>query len=127
MPTSASPIEPTDPRERFAKPPFPQGKQKGAGSANELDPPADYGEATYQGHGRLLGRAALITGRIVASAGPSHYVSRRRAPTSCSRSSKVMKPNRRTLTRPYAWSRLRVAKRSLYRVTSARNRFVKPW
>ncbi len=62
MPTSASLIEPTDPRERFAKPPFPQGKQKGAGSASELDPPADYGEATYQGHGRLLGRAALITG-----------------------------------------------------------------
>jgi hypothetical protein len=62
MASSSSPAEPRDPRERFAKPPFPQGKQKGSGSAAELDPPADYGETTYQGHGRLSGRAALITG-----------------------------------------------------------------
>jgi len=59
---SASLVEPRDPRERFAKPPFPQGKQTGSGSASELDPPADYGESTYQGHDRLTGRAALITG-----------------------------------------------------------------
>jgi NAD(P)-dependent dehydrogenase (short-subunit alcohol dehydrogenase family) len=51
-----------DPRERFAKPPFPQKKQSGSGSASELDPPAEYGEATYEGHGRLTGRVALITG-----------------------------------------------------------------
>jgi NAD(P)-dependent dehydrogenase (short-subunit alcohol dehydrogenase family) len=51
-----------DPRERFAKPPFPQKKQSGSGSASELDPPAEYGEATYDGHGRLTGRVALITG-----------------------------------------------------------------
>ena len=51
-----------DPRERFAKPPFPQGKQTGSGSSNELDPPADYGESTYEGHDRLVGRTALITG-----------------------------------------------------------------
>ena len=58
-----SPIaEPIDPRERFAKPPFPQSKQSGSGSANELDPPADYGETSYAGHKRLTGRAALITG-----------------------------------------------------------------
>lgn len=55
-------IEPRDPRERFPKPPFPQGKQTGSGSASELDPQADYGESTYQGHSRLSGRAALITG-----------------------------------------------------------------
>jgi NAD(P)-dependent dehydrogenase (short-subunit alcohol dehydrogenase family) len=59
---STSLVEPRDPRERFAKPPFPQGKQTGSGSSNQLDPPADYGETTYKGHGRLLGRAALITG-----------------------------------------------------------------
>jgi NAD(P)-dependent dehydrogenase (short-subunit alcohol dehydrogenase family) len=59
---STSIVEPRDPRERFAKPPFPQGKQTGSGSSNELDPPADYGETTYKGHDRLLGRAALITG-----------------------------------------------------------------
>jgi NAD(P)-dependent dehydrogenase (short-subunit alcohol dehydrogenase family) len=55
-------VEPVDPRERFAKPPFPQEKQSGSGSSEELDPPADYGELSYQGHGRLLGRTALITG-----------------------------------------------------------------
>jgi len=62
MSSSPSVIEIQDPRERFAKPPFPQGKQTGAGSAQQLDPPADYGETTYKGYGRLVGRAALITG-----------------------------------------------------------------
>ena len=51
-----------DPRERFAKPPFPQPQQQAPGSSNSLQPPADYGEATYVGHGKLRGRAALITG-----------------------------------------------------------------
>ncbi|RXH53985.1 SDR family oxidoreductase [Granulicella sibirica] len=51
-----------DPRERFAKPPFPQGKQSGVGSSEQLDPKAEYGENTYVGHGKLRGRAALITG-----------------------------------------------------------------
>ena len=55
-------VQPLDPRERFAKPPFPQEKQEGAGSSNELTPPADYGENSYQGHGRLSGRTALISG-----------------------------------------------------------------
>ncbi len=55
-------VEPQDPREHFPKPPFPQGKQTGTGSSNKLDPPADYGETTYQGHNRLGGRVALITG-----------------------------------------------------------------
>jgi NAD(P)-dependent dehydrogenase (short-subunit alcohol dehydrogenase family) len=62
MKTSAIFIEPRDPRERFAKPPFPQEKQTGSGSAAKLNPPADYGESTYIGHDRLTGRAALITG-----------------------------------------------------------------
>lgn len=62
MMSPPSPREPQDPRERFAKPPFPQGKQTSTGSSNKLDPPADYGEMTYQGHDRLVGRAALITG-----------------------------------------------------------------
>lgn len=52
----------SDPRERFPKPPFPQQKQTAPGSSEELDPPADYGEETYTGHAKLLGRAALITG-----------------------------------------------------------------
>jgi NAD(P)-dependent dehydrogenase (short-subunit alcohol dehydrogenase family) len=51
-----------DPRERFAKPPFPEQQQAPPGSARELNPPADYGETSYTGHGRLRDRAALITG-----------------------------------------------------------------
>ena len=51
-----------DPRERFAKPPFPQAKIEAPGSSEELDPPADYGETSYTGYGRLLGRTALVTG-----------------------------------------------------------------
>ncbi|MGI4756606.1 MAG: SDR family oxidoreductase [Janthinobacterium lividum] len=62
MSSSVSLVEPQDPRERFSKPPFPQGKQAGSGSSEKLDPPADYGESTYKGYGRLTGRSALITG-----------------------------------------------------------------
>jgi NAD(P)-dependent dehydrogenase (short-subunit alcohol dehydrogenase family) len=62
MTTSSKLVEPTDPRDRFPKPPFPQGIQGGSGSAAKLNPPADYGELTYKGHDRLTGRAALITG-----------------------------------------------------------------
>jgi NAD(P)-dependent dehydrogenase (short-subunit alcohol dehydrogenase family) len=60
--TIGSVVEPIDPRERYAKPPFPQEKQGGSGSAEKLNPPADYGEDSFTGHGRLTGRAALITG-----------------------------------------------------------------
>jgi hypothetical protein len=62
MKTPATFVEPRDPCERFAKPPFPQEKQTGSGSAAKRNPPADYGESTYKGHDRLTGRAALITG-----------------------------------------------------------------
>ena len=51
-----------DPRERFPKPPFPQTEQAPPGSSNELNPPAEYGESSYGGSGRLEGRIALITG-----------------------------------------------------------------
>src|SRR5579875_3883611 len=60
--TQSTAQELQDPRERFAKPPFPQPKQAPPGSSNELDPPADYGETSYTGSGKLTGRAALITG-----------------------------------------------------------------
>src|ERR1700712_5845492 len=60
--TQQSVKELQDPRERFPKPPFPQGRQSGSGSSEELTPKADYGENTYVGHGKLRGRAALITG-----------------------------------------------------------------
>ena len=54
--------KPTDPRERFPKPPFPDQQQPAPGNTRDLDPPADYGEKTYTGSGKLAGRAALITG-----------------------------------------------------------------
>jgi NADP-dependent 3-hydroxy acid dehydrogenase YdfG len=41
---------------------FPQQKQPAPGSAEQLEPKAEYGEETYIGHGKLQGRAALITG-----------------------------------------------------------------
>ena len=52
-----------DPRERFAKPPFSeQQKVPPPGREEDLNPPADYGEKSYQGTGRLQDRVALITG-----------------------------------------------------------------
>ena len=51
-----------DPRTRFPKPPFPEQKQGPPGGETQLDPKADHGQNTYQGTGKLAGRAALITG-----------------------------------------------------------------
>ncbi len=62
MANSKSTSTSVDPRERFPKPPFPQPQQPAPGSAKDLNPPADYGEHTYKGSGKLEGRAALITG-----------------------------------------------------------------
>lgn len=58
IPMSAS----RDPRERFPKPPFPKQQQPAPGNTRDLKPPADYGETTYTGSGKLKGRAALLTG-----------------------------------------------------------------
>ncbi len=51
-----------DPRERFPKPPFPEQQEAAPGGEHELQPPADHGIKSYEGHGRLAGRVALITG-----------------------------------------------------------------
>jgi NAD(P)-dependent dehydrogenase (short-subunit alcohol dehydrogenase family) len=51
-----------DPREQFPKPPFPKQPQSAPGLAARMDPKPDHGETSYQGHGRLEGRRALITG-----------------------------------------------------------------
>jgi NAD(P)-dependent dehydrogenase (short-subunit alcohol dehydrogenase family) len=53
---------PQDPRKQEPKQPFPKQKQEPPGSEQELRPQADHGEKSYQGHGRLKGRKALITG-----------------------------------------------------------------
>ena len=53
---------PQDPRKQQVKQPYPPQKQELPGSDQELQPKADHGEQSYQGHGRLNGRKALITG-----------------------------------------------------------------
>ncbi|HEX3000590.1 MAG TPA: glucose 1-dehydrogenase [Armatimonadota bacterium] len=50
------------PAEKGPKPPFPQQRQEAPGHEKPLAPPADHGESTYRGSGRLKGKAALITG-----------------------------------------------------------------
>lgn len=60
MPENAKPL--VDPRTRFPKPPFPEQKQSSPGDENLLNPPADCGEQSYTGSGKLAGRVALITG-----------------------------------------------------------------
>ena len=51
-----------DPRRQHPGPPFPRQPQPAPGLASKLDPPADHGEESYQGSGRLEGRKALVTG-----------------------------------------------------------------
>ena len=53
---------PQDPRKQEKRQPFPPQQQEQPGSDQELQPEADHGEKSYQGHGRLKGRKALITG-----------------------------------------------------------------
>lgn len=51
-----------DPREAGPKPPFPQQPQAHPGSVHKMNPPADHGETSYQGNGKLEGRVAIVTG-----------------------------------------------------------------
>ena len=51
-----------NPREAEAQPPFPQESLEYPGLESEMTPRPDYGEESYQGHGRLQGKVALITG-----------------------------------------------------------------
>ena len=51
-----------DPRAQYPAPPFPKQPQPAPGLASRLDPPADHGEESYRGAGKLEGRKALITG-----------------------------------------------------------------
>jgi NAD(P)-dependent dehydrogenase (short-subunit alcohol dehydrogenase family) len=51
-----------DPREAGAQPPFPQERLDYPGLESEMTPRPDYGEDSYQGHNRLQGKVALITG-----------------------------------------------------------------
>src|SRR5215218_9540748 len=44
------------------EPPFPEQEQEPPGREAGMRPPADHGEETYVGHGRLKDKVALITG-----------------------------------------------------------------
>lgn len=51
-----------DPRDAGPKPPFPQQPQRHPGSTLKMDPPADHGEESYHGSGKLQGKVAVVTG-----------------------------------------------------------------
>lgn len=51
-----------DPREKYEKPPFPQGKQKYPGSEAAMHPKPHFGFDSYVGCNKLKGKVALITG-----------------------------------------------------------------
>jgi len=59
---AASRLRMQDPRKQFPRPPFPKQPQAAPGLAAKMKPRPDHGETSYQGHGRLEGRRALITG-----------------------------------------------------------------
>jgi NAD(P)-dependent dehydrogenase (short-subunit alcohol dehydrogenase family) len=67
-------IMPENPVDKRPKPPFPPQAQWTPGATSKLDPQPDHGERSYNGHGRLHGKTALITvadsgiGRAVAIA-----------------------------------------------------------
>lgn len=46
----------------YPKPPFPRQQQSPPGLIGKLNPPADHGEKSWRGAGRLAGRRAFITG-----------------------------------------------------------------
>jgi hypothetical protein len=51
-----------DPRNSGPKPPFPQQPQTRPGTVRAMDPPADHGENSYQGTGKLKGKVVIVTG-----------------------------------------------------------------
>jgi NAD(P)-dependent dehydrogenase (short-subunit alcohol dehydrogenase family) len=51
-----------DPRTAGPKPRLPQQHQAPPGLESKMNPRPDYGEQSYKGSGRLIGRVALITG-----------------------------------------------------------------
>ncbi len=51
-----------NPTQAGPQPPFPEQEQPAPGLEREMEPRPDYGEQSYRGHGRLEGKAAVITG-----------------------------------------------------------------
>jgi NAD(P)-dependent dehydrogenase (short-subunit alcohol dehydrogenase family) len=52
----------TDPRSAGPRPPFPKQQQPAPGNTAQLEPAPDHGEKSYQGHERLAGCSAIVTG-----------------------------------------------------------------
>ncbi|QES04694.1 SDR family oxidoreductase [Streptomyces venezuelae] len=52
----------TDPVTLYPQPPFPEQDQDHPGTTESMDPRPDHGEDSYEGHGLLRGRRALVTG-----------------------------------------------------------------
>jgi NAD(P)-dependent dehydrogenase (short-subunit alcohol dehydrogenase family) len=51
-----------DPTTAFEQPPQPRQQQEPPGATEPMTPAPDHGEESYRGSGKLLGRAAIITG-----------------------------------------------------------------
>jgi NAD(P)-dependent dehydrogenase (short-subunit alcohol dehydrogenase family) len=51
-----------NPRDAGPKPPQPPQEQSSTGKESRMDPQPDYGLESYQGHGRLADKIALVTG-----------------------------------------------------------------
>jgi NAD(P)-dependent dehydrogenase (short-subunit alcohol dehydrogenase family) len=51
-----------DPRTRYPQPEFDAQKREYPGSGDAMRPVPDHGERTYRGSGKLVGRAAVVTG-----------------------------------------------------------------
>jgi len=51
-----------DPRTQYPQPPFSKQPQSAPGLAQKMDPRPDHGETSYEGHERLAGRKAVVTG-----------------------------------------------------------------
>ncbi len=58
FPTNTS----SDPRNCYPRPEFEIQPQKLPGHENKMNPKPDHGEQSYEGHERLIGKVALITG-----------------------------------------------------------------
>jgi len=59
---ASMPSTTSDPRQTGLEPPLPAQEQPPTGRESEMQPPPDYGEASYRGHDRLRDRIALVTG-----------------------------------------------------------------
>ena len=99
----ASPT-PQDPRKQQVKQPFPPQKQAPPGTEQDMQPKPDHGEKSYQGHGRLKGRKALVTGADSGIGRAVAIASRAKAPTSRCATSRAPRTRMRTKPR-VTWSR----------------------